>query len=126
VIDQIEMRNFRSLRYVKVPLKPLTVLIGANDTGKSSFIDATAIALSEKREFTGDDFWRWELDEPIEVILTSHPHGAFRVTKSRGRVDVDLTLGAAHVKARAQMAPAAKFRLPAGGLQLTCKGLAGA
>jgi hypothetical protein len=62
------------------------------------------------------------LDEPIEVILTARPHGAYHVTKSNQGVLVEMTAGAAHAKALADMTPAAKFRLPAGGLQLTCKG----
>lgn len=40
MIERVKIENFRALRNVDVRLKPLTVLIGPNDTGKSSFLDA--------------------------------------------------------------------------------------
>ncbi len=40
MIKSLHIQNFKCLRDVKVELKPLTVLIGKNDTGKSSMLDA--------------------------------------------------------------------------------------
>ena len=41
MISVIELRNFRCFETTgEVPLKPLTVLIGQNDSGKSAFLDA--------------------------------------------------------------------------------------
>jgi len=40
MFDSVTIQNFRCLQQVKVPLKPLTVLIGQNDTGKTAFLDA--------------------------------------------------------------------------------------
>lgn len=37
MIEHVRIQNFRCFRDVSAPVKPLTVLIGANDTGKSSF-----------------------------------------------------------------------------------------
>jgi len=37
-LDHVEIRGFRSLKDVSVDLSPLTVLIGANGSGKSNFI----------------------------------------------------------------------------------------
>ena len=42
MLDHVTIKNFRCLRDVSVPLKPLTVLIGENDTGKSTFLEAMA------------------------------------------------------------------------------------
>jgi len=36
----IRIRNFKSLADVSVDLAPLTVLVGANGSGKSSFLQA--------------------------------------------------------------------------------------
>jgi predicted ATPase len=38
MLTRVQIKNFRCLRDVDVPLKPLTVLIGPNNTGKSSFL----------------------------------------------------------------------------------------
>ena len=39
-LEEIRIENFRSLRGVTLPLKPLTVLVGPNASGKSSILDA--------------------------------------------------------------------------------------
>lgn len=40
MIDRVEIENYRCLRQVDVPLRPLTVVIGPNNTGKSAFLSA--------------------------------------------------------------------------------------
>jgi predicted ATPase len=38
--DRLDLQNFKSVRSVSVPLRPLTVLVGANGAGKSSILQA--------------------------------------------------------------------------------------
>ncbi|SFB15928.1 Predicted ATPase [Flavobacterium swingsii] len=40
MINKIEVENFRSIQHCKVDLSPLTVIVGANSTGKSNLIKA--------------------------------------------------------------------------------------
>lgn len=40
MIRQITLKNFKSLRHITVDLKPLTILIGPNASGKSNFLEA--------------------------------------------------------------------------------------
>lgn len=40
MIEQITVRNFKSIRSVTVNLEPVTVLIGRSGTGKSNFLGA--------------------------------------------------------------------------------------
>jgi predicted ATPase len=42
LIQRVEIKNIKCLRHVTVDLEPLTVLIGKNDTGKSSFLEAVS------------------------------------------------------------------------------------
>ncbi len=42
-LDEIRIRNFRSLRSVALPLKPLTILVGPNASGKSNVLNALAL-----------------------------------------------------------------------------------
>ncbi len=55
-IDSLAVENFRCFEHLDVPLDPsLTVLVGANGTGKTAVLDALAIMLSTiTREFGGD------------------------------------------------------------------------
>jgi predicted ATPase len=45
MLSQLSISHFKSFEKVDVPLRPLTFLIGKNDTGKSSFLrDETGFA----------------------------------------------------------------------------------
>ncbi len=55
-IIEIRIRNFRSLKQVDVYLDNLTVLIGENNSGKTSFLEALFAAIGAgKRVITSDD-----------------------------------------------------------------------
>jgi putative ATP-dependent endonuclease of OLD family len=57
-ITEVRIRNFRSLKEVNVSLDWLTVLIGANNSGKTSFLDALFAAIGAgKREISKEDIF---------------------------------------------------------------------
>lgn len=59
MITHAEIRGFRCFRNVSVPIRPLTVLIGPNDSGKSAFL--SAIRLADTTAYHGSptaDTWR--------------------------------------------------------------------
>lgn len=43
MIETVELNNEKALKHVRVALKPLTVLVGTNDTGKSTFLEALRV-----------------------------------------------------------------------------------
>lgn len=48
MITHLHIQNFKCLRDVQVDLVPFTILIGPNDSGKSSLLDAVqALGMSE-------------------------------------------------------------------------------
>src|SRR5437016_2179706 len=57
MIDEIQLENFKCLKDVTVELAPFTVLIGPNDSGKSSFLDAIRI-LGQTTKVSCDDVFR--------------------------------------------------------------------
>ena len=58
-IDRIRVRNFRSLKNVEVSLLPITVLVGTNNSGKTSFLRAITLALNaaDRRYINQDDLY---------------------------------------------------------------------
>lgn len=42
-VNKIQIRGFRRLRDIAIEMRPLMVLIGANDVGKSSLLDAVSL-----------------------------------------------------------------------------------
>lgn len=57
-ITSVRIKNFRCLREVEVLLTPVTVLIGENNSGKTSFLDAVYAAIgSGPRHLSEDDIY---------------------------------------------------------------------
>lgn len=51
----VRVRNFRALSRIEVPLDHLTILLGANNAGKSSFLDALCTAVGAHRRNAGKE-----------------------------------------------------------------------
>lgn len=66
MLQKVGINNFRCLREVLVPLRPLTVLIGPNDCGKSAFLAALQ-TLATGADFEPYDQWRRESEAPIKL-----------------------------------------------------------
>lgn len=58
MISKVKIRDFRALRGIDVHLRPLTVLLGPNDSGKTSFLEAIHRGINDA--FGHEDFWRFE------------------------------------------------------------------
>lgn len=55
-VEQVRIRNFRSLRGVTMQLAPnVTVLVGANNSGKTTFLRALGLAFNNDRQFLSQD-----------------------------------------------------------------------
>lgn len=58
LIQKVRIQNFRSIKHIEVELTPLTLLVGANNAGKTSFLRALNLALGyEKRTVNKDDLF---------------------------------------------------------------------
>ncbi len=58
LIDKVRIYNFRSIKKCEVTLTPLTLLIGANNSGKTSFLKALNVALGlGAKRITKEDFY---------------------------------------------------------------------
>ncbi len=62
MIQKVTISAFRALKDVSVELRPLTVLVGPNDSGKSSFLQAIHRGLS--KAYDEGDRWRGSPDNP--------------------------------------------------------------
>ncbi|WP_157046166.1 ATP-dependent nuclease [Geotalea uraniireducens] len=64
-VTDVRIANFRSLMDIEVSLDSLTVLIGANNAGKTSFLDAIYAAIGAGRKLLGQDDIRVAPEEAI-------------------------------------------------------------
>lgn len=80
-LKQIQIKNFRGIKELTLPLDSLCILIGENNSGKSSILDALQICLSKslsnKRQLFDDYDYHLkdstadpENSPPIEITLT--------------------------------------------------------
>jgi len=77
-IKQIRIQNFRSIKDKTVRLGDLTVLIGANGTGKTSALDALELFLSKRSGVSEEDYYHKSMR--IDITVTVNP-GARAVRK---------------------------------------------
>jgi len=57
LIDKVRIANFRGIKEVEVNLSPTTLLVGANNAGKTSFLKALHLALgTDRRSLAKEDF----------------------------------------------------------------------
>jgi predicted ATPase len=82
MLQQVAIANFRALRSIEVPLRPLTVLIGPNDSGKSAFLAALQY-LVNGIGFQPSDHWRHDTQAVISLEGTT-PQGTGKMSSSGG------------------------------------------
>lgn len=82
-ITDVRVSNFRSLANIEVELNDLTVIIGANNAGKTSFLDALFASIGSGRKLLGQDDVRLEHGEAfapkernVTIDLRIRPVGA--------------------------------------------------
>lgn len=68
-IRALEVSGFRSIREAKIDFDDVTVLVGSNNAGKSSFLHALRLFFEAAPKVTLDDFYKREA-ESIEITVT--------------------------------------------------------
>lgn len=84
MLDHISISNYRCFQSVEVPLKPLTVLIGENNTGKSAFL--SSIQLLGDKTLKGNsgsisikDRWLFDRDFRPSILGSCQGGGSVQV-----------------------------------------------
>lgn len=67
-MQQVKISNFRGLKEVHARLRPLTVLVGPNDSGKSSFLEAVLLRL-KRIGFDREDSWRRSGKPDVQTLV---------------------------------------------------------
>ena len=70
IINKIHVKNLRSILDEEIVCDNLTVLVGRNGTGKSSFMRALEIFYDPKVTVSAEDFYAEDTSKDIEVSIT--------------------------------------------------------
>jgi len=121
VLEHVKIQNFRCLREVEVPVRPLTVLIGPNDSGKSAFL-AGVQHLGSLSTVGAQDYWRLDPDRKVfiearagrtRVLYVCRPGNPHRAVTRNGSI----------VEAKDDPTqPLGFFLPPSDGVPMTCQG----
>ncbi|UCE61499.1 MAG: AAA family ATPase [Phycisphaerales bacterium] len=111
MLQRIQIRNFRCLREVDVPLRPLTVLIGPNDSGKSAFMEVISQTAVGDIAPTVLDCWRGDKQFRVEVNGQAD-EGVFRCPYGNPKI----------LPSPNPFLPFAFFVLPSDGVQMASAG----
>lgn len=87
MLTRLQVRNFRALENVDVPLTRLTAMVGPNGTGKTSVLRAIELPLGDAwpslRSFRiPQDFTAFDPTRDIEVAVSFNPPYKHRDTHS--------------------------------------------
>ena len=74
-LDQIEIKNFRGIRRLELKLDETTVLIGENNTGKSTILAALEVCLSRRLGRRGGAFSEYDYRLPTKDSQPSDSDG---------------------------------------------------
>ena len=86
VIAKVRIANFRCLRKVEVRLKPLSILIGENNAGKSSFLDALHASIGNgPRTLNEEDIWTEDSEKTPPKTRTMTIDILIRPTDDKGK-----------------------------------------
>jgi hypothetical protein len=70
LIESIRVQNYRSIRDETLHCKPLVALVGANGTGKSSFLAASELFRSSTENITLEDYYNCNPTDEIVITMT--------------------------------------------------------
>ena len=70
IIQEVHVKNFRSILDEKLPCDSLTALVGRNGSGKSSFLSAIELFYDPTPRVTVEDFYSEEVTQDIEISIT--------------------------------------------------------
>jgi hypothetical protein len=70
VIESVHVTNFRSIKDEVLQCDDLTVLVGANGTGKSSFLRAIELFYSAAPRVVEEDFYNRDTSHEVTIALT--------------------------------------------------------
>lgn len=70
IISTVRVRNFRCIKDETLHCEALTALVGANGSGKSSFLRALDLFYTPNAKYSQEDFYNRDTSEPIVITVT--------------------------------------------------------
>ena len=70
LIQNVQVKNFRSILDESLPCDSLTALVGRNGSGKSSFLSALQLFYNPTARVTSEDFYAEDVTQDIEITVT--------------------------------------------------------
>ncbi len=70
IIRTVRVRNFRCIKDETLHCERLTILVGANGSGKSTFLKALDLFYTPSAKYSEEDFYNRDTSEPIVITVT--------------------------------------------------------
>lgn len=115
MIDHVKIQNFRCFKRVEAALKSLTVLIGPNDSGKSSFLAALQVLAGV--EPSREDHWQLSMTNNLSMQANSSSNRASLST----RIDQQHGITARQTNRVGMLPSARSILLPSAGVPMTAQ-----
>ncbi|HZG42540.1 MAG TPA: AAA family ATPase [Longimicrobium sp.] len=83
-IKRVALRNYKSIGYCDVRLRPLTYLVGHNGAGKSNFMDALHFVIAAARSLDGCRGFCYPDEAPVDAETPRDAKGWLRRNMESG------------------------------------------
>ena len=70
IISKLEVKNFRCIKDATMNFDRLSVIVGRNGAGKSTFLSAIDIFFDINAKVTDEDYFNKDVSAPIEIRVT--------------------------------------------------------
>ena len=120
MLNHVLIENFRSLKSVDVELRPLTVLVGPNDTGKSTFLEAIRRTLAARDNLLDSDRWRNCSESQVRIDCRTDRGASISFNESAAAIrGQNAQMSLSSNPARVPYADSPLYQLPTRGVFLT-------
>lgn len=97
IVKSIRLQNFRCVKDETLPCENLTVLVGSNGSGKSTFLRALEIFYNPNAAYSEDDFYAEDTSQKILITiafsnLTAEEEKLFKIYVENGEITVEKEL----------------------------------
>jgi len=88
ILKKIEIKNYRGLRYIEFTPRSINVIVGPNNTGKSSILEAISLAISAKSKF--EDSVGFNFFEYLFELKKYNPKYITHINENKAEIQIVL------------------------------------
>lgn len=88
IIKEIKISNYKGLQQIQFPCKSLNIIVGPNNTGKSSILESIFLSISSLNNF--EDILKTQLDDVLNLVFMDNLKYFAYEQKKESTIEIEL------------------------------------